>query len=117
MNNPETVLDGIWVNLQPWSWTSCTFCVYQLEQGEERETPHFQGYVEFTNAKTLAAMKRLVGIERAHFEASKGSAQQNIDYCTKEADRVDGPWTWGEPSAGQGELWDLYHDSIILNLD
>lgn len=107
VNNPETVLDGIWVNLQPWLWPSCTFCVYQLEQGEERETPHFQGYAEFANAKTLGAMKKLKGLERAHFEATKGTAQQNVEYCTKESDRLDGPCTWGEVSSGQGKRTDL----------
>jgi len=107
VNNPETVLDDLWVNLQPWLWAGATYCVYQLEQGEERATPHYQGYVEFANAKTLAAVKKLSGLERAHFEEAKGTAEQNRAYCTKEEDRLDGPWTWGEPSVGQGKRTDL----------
>jgi len=106
LNNPERVLDDMWVLLMPYLWPSCTYCVYQLEEGEE-QTPHFQGYCEFDNAKTLGAMKKLEGLERAHFRASDGTAEQNLAYCTKEEGRLDGPWVFGAPKPGQGKRTDL----------
>ena len=115
VNNPERVLDDMWVLLMPYLWASCTYCVYQLEQGEERETPHFQGYCEFDNAKTLAAMKKLEGLERAHFEVAAGNAEQNLTYCTKVEDRLDGPWVFGAPKAGQGKRTDL--DMVKADID
>ena len=106
VNNPERVLDDMWVLLMPYLWPSCTYCVYQLEQGEQA-TPHFQGYAEFDNAKTLSAVKKLEGLERAHFEVAKASAEENLAYCTKPEDRIDGPWVFGAPKAGQGKRTDL----------
>lgn len=59
------------------------YLVYGREVGEEG-TPHLQGYVYFKTMKSLKQMKAL--IPRAHFEQSKGSAQQNRDYCVKDGD-------------------------------
>lgn len=62
----------------------CTDAQYILgnEKGKKKETPHLQGYIEFKNAKTFSAIKKL--IPRAHIEKAKGNKQQNIDYCSKE---------------------------------
>lgn len=59
---------------------SCSYLVYGREEGEEG-TPHLQGYIEFKNGKRLKNVKDL--IPRAHFEACKGSAKQNVKYCKK----------------------------------
>lgn len=45
-------------------------------------TPHVQGYVEFKSAKRLSTLKKW--LPRAHFEKAKGSAEDNIKYCSKE---------------------------------
>jgi len=98
INNPTEVLD-------PSDWMGCTYCVYQMEIGEEG-TEHFQGYAEFNNAKSFGTVKSLPGLERAHIEKRKGSAKQARDYCMKEDTRVDGPYEWGICSA-QGKRSDL----------
>lgn len=46
-------------------------------------TPHLQGYVEFSTAVTLGQLKKWLG-GKAHLEASRGTAEHNIEYCSKE---------------------------------
>lgn len=46
-------------------------------------TPHLQGYAVSTNARTLSAMKKVLGSSRLHLQKSKGSGKQNVDYCKK----------------------------------
>ncbi len=46
-------------------------------------------------------MKNLFN-NRAHWEISRGSVEQNIEYCTKEDSRIDGPWQIGtRPKPGK----------------
>jgi len=73
------------------------YCRWQLELSETN-TLHYQGYVELKDAMTLAAVKAIPGLERAHFEPRKGSADQADAYCDKEESRVDGSWTFGKKS-------------------
>ncbi len=56
--------------------------VFGRETGENG-TKHLQGYIYWKNARTLAATRKCVS-ERAHFEVSKGNAEQNKIYCSKE---------------------------------
>lgn len=96
VNNPVDDLD-------PSEWPDVRYCVWQKEVGEAG-TPHFQGYVEFTKKKTITAMKRMAGLERAHFEKRMGTASQAAEYCQKEEGRLEGPWEYGQAaSETQGE--------------
>lgn len=70
------------------------YCIVQMEQGIEEQTPHLQGYVEFHKAKNLTWLKRNFS-GTAHFESRKGTADQARDYCRKTDTRTDGPWEWG----------------------
>lgn len=45
-------------------------------------TPHLQGYMYFKNAQRFERMKQLCA--NAHWERSKGSAEQNLKYCSKD---------------------------------
>lgn len=56
------------------------FC-YGEEIGEEK-TLHWQGYVYFEHAKTLNGAK--LALPRAHLEMSRGSPEQNREYCVKQ---------------------------------
>lgn len=67
------------------------FWLAQLEVGEEG-TPHFQGTVLFKNARSVAAVRKL--IPRAYVGISVGTLEQNIDYCSKSETKVEGPITW-----------------------
>jgi len=69
--------------------------VWQLERCPETERLHIQGYVEFTGAKRMGAVKRILG-ESAHLEGRRGTKTEAIEYCRKEESRVLGPWTVGD---------------------
>lgn len=49
----------------------------------ENGTPHLQGYISFSNAKTFTATKKILG-PRVHLEASKGTGYDNFVYCSKQ---------------------------------
>lgn len=98
INNPETLLDVE-------TWPNCSYCIYQMEMGENG-TPHFQGYAEFTGARTLAWYKNLPGLETAHIETRRGTGSQAANYCSKDDSRLDGPYEWGEMKE-QGKRSDL----------
>jgi len=60
----------------------CKYVIVGEEVGEEKATPHLQGYVEWAFAKTLSTLKNLHA--SIHWEARKGSAEQAADYCKKD---------------------------------
>lgn len=71
-------------------------------------TPHLQGYIEFENNQKLRitgckGRLELIGFAGYHIEIAKGSAQQNITYCTKDNDFYEG----GVRPQGQGKRTDL----------
>lgn len=54
------------------------------EETGESGTPHLQGYLEFTDAKTMTSVKKILGTDRVHLEPAKKNRQANINYCSKE---------------------------------
>jgi len=106
INNPIEMIE-------PSEWEGCTYCVYQMELGDNG-TPHFQGYAEFSGARTLAWYKKIPDLERAHIEQRKGSGAQAANYCMKTEGRVDGPYEYGEMKE-QGKRTDL--EAIRRKLD
>ena len=67
---------------------------------------HLQGYVSFFNAKTLSALKKINN--RAHWEAAKGSPEQNKTYCSKEGnfeERGDLPQSQKEKGQAEKDRW------------
>lgn len=66
----------------------------------EQETPHLQGYVQWQKRQRFNTVKRL--LPRAHLEVARGSADSNVEYCSKGGDFV----TQGEPKRW-GERTDL----------
>jgi hypothetical protein len=87
------------------------YLVFQKEQGENG-TPHFQGYMEFTNGKPMSWLKNNIS-GTAHFEPRRGTREQARDYCMKEDTRVEGPWEAGVFTT-QGERTDItkFKDAI-----
>jgi len=57
----------------------------------ETGTLHIQGYVELCRQSRVAALKKIPGFERAHFEARMGTQDQAINYTKK-----DDVGTWFE---------------------
>lgn len=60
--------------------------VFGKEIGEEKGTPHIQGYIKWKNARTFASMKKM--FPTAHIEKAKGTPKQNYTYCTKDGDFI-----------------------------
>lgn len=64
---------------------SCQYIAYSEEVAPSTGTPHLQGFVYWTNAKTREACRKALG-GRAHVEVMLGSFAQNEKYCTKSND-------------------------------
>ncbi|AXH74143.1 MAG: putative viral replication protein [Cressdnaviricota sp.] len=65
----------------------CKYLVYGRELSPSTGKPHLQGYIYFENARSFESTCKLLG--NAHVESSKGSSQENRDYCTKDKDFVE----------------------------
>lgn len=74
--------DEILENLKEISMVS-TYLIYGKEVAPTTLTKHLQGFIYFQDAKSFAKIKKLLP-EGAHIEISKGTAQQNKIYCSKE---------------------------------
>lgn len=92
LNNPTEVEDEALFNMlrddETRTAANIRFAGVGKEVGEEG-TPHFQGFLYFTNAKTFSAAHKLPGLARAHFEIIKGTPDDNVRYCSKEGDYED----------------------------
>nr|QGF19383.1 replication associated protein [Antarctic circular DNA molecule] len=63
---------------------------------------HYQSYVHFTNAKTFDQVKKYFINSNVHIECAKGTANENIAYCSKDNDYLE----YGEKPC-QGKRTDL----------
>ena len=64
--------------------TNARYVIAGSEVGESG-TPHFQGYIEFKNGRSIKALKKID--KRIHWEVRRGTQAQAITYCKK-----DGRW-------------------------
>jgi len=71
------------------------YTIFQLEEGKECKTPHYQGYMYFKNKIKMGALKKRFSPDKPKFIRADGTAQQNKTYCTKEDTRIAGPWESG----------------------
>lgn len=79
INNPT---DEDFDNLSFHNWNAVQEAVYNLEVGESG-TPHIQGCLSLITHKSLQWMKNKM--PRAHIEKRRGSREQAILYCLKDA--------------------------------
>lgn len=98
-------IPGNWPSKNDWPDT-VTYAVWQLEKSPTTGRLHVQGYVEFSKALTIAAIKKAIGDTTAHIEEAKGSSHQNKKYCSKSESRVEGPFEFGK-AREQGKRSDL----------
>jgi len=66
------------------------FSIFQLESCPETGRRHLQGYVRLRSPQRISALQR--ALPGGHFEAAAAKESKNIEYCSKEESRVDGPW-------------------------
>lgn len=62
-----------------------TYLIVGKEVCPTTGTPHLQGYIHFVNKKSFDQVVAMYDA-RMHWEAAKGSCQQNKTYCSKEGD-------------------------------
>lgn len=95
--------DGL---LQPAFTEQMVYQVYQAEICPSSSRRHFQGYTEFKNTKSLAALKMALGFRSCHAERRRGSREQARDYAMKNDTRIDGEipveeGSWNPPCQGK----------------
>lgn len=111
LNNPD--VDGpAFLQAMCDSLPQVRFCIVQLEQAPTTGTPHFQFYLRSTHLLSLRQLRQFQPC--AHFEAARGSEDDNVAYCSKQEGRLSGPWTRGDPSPGQGARTDLARGCAIV---
>jgi len=70
------------IAIKTWSGPNTSYIVFGQEVGEEKGTPHLQGYLEFENAHRGSALKKLFS-GRISWRARLGTAHQASTYCKK----------------------------------
>lgn len=75
------------------SFKHLKYGVCQLEIGKEKGTPHFQGYLEFSQAIKRTAIAKV--LDKAWIEVRQGTQEQARDYAMKSDTRLAGPWEFG----------------------
>lgn len=70
------------------------YYLFQLENCPKTNRIHAQGFLQLETKNTITWMKSNIN-SSCHFEICKKNIQTNIDYCSKEESRVDGPWHKG----------------------
>jgi hypothetical protein len=86
----------------------CNYLIYGLEVGEEKETPHLQGYVQFKSRKYFNAIRKVIH-PSIHLTYVNGSSQDNINYCKKDNNyfEMGEVRDVGRARAKQQRDWDL----------
>jgi len=83
------------------------YLVFQQERGSGKQRDHLQGFVQLSRRCSLVAVKRDVFMScEIHCEIARGTPQQNYTYCTKDEDRISGPFEHGT-MVMQGNRTDL----------
>lgn len=100
---------------------SLKFVVCQPEICPTTGKRHVQGYACFRAPVSMATAKSRLYPSRPelHLEWARGSAKENIEYCTKEASREPGaePYTFGDAPIRQGDRTDIksLREAILEN--
>lgn len=75
--------------LPKWVPELMDFMIFQREKAPDTGREHWQGFIVMKNKKTLPTVKRVLDDNEVHLETTRGSVQQNIDYCSKDDTCVD----------------------------
>ena len=96
-NNPPPNWGGILAQLTAVKQLQLEFIIGCLEHGEERQTPHIQGFARFKKQVYYATLRSKIA---CFWEVARGSESQNIDYCTKQNGEK---FTWGKPATEESK--------------
>lgn len=97
--NNYTDDDESWIQASCDEYSCVIYCIYGREIGKSG-TPHLQGYIQFNKSRKRSWIKsKFINNNRVHCEPAHGSAQSNIDYCSKEDNH---PFIHGTPNLNAG---------------
>lgn len=106
VNNPDISYRKLIKNLE--NNKKVRYCAFQVE---EKNTIHYQGYIELNESLRMNETKKLIS-NKAHLEQRHGTRDEARDYVLKSDTRILGPWEIGKWLAhGQGNRSDL--DNIV----
>lgn len=66
-----------------------TYQVYGYEVCPETQRKHLQGYISFSETKTMSSVKKMFRKDSMHLEIPKGTSEQNRAYCIKEGNYIE----------------------------
>lgn len=80
------------------------YAIGQVERCPESGRLHLQLFVQYRRAVGLRRLLWQNGLppSAGHAERRRGTASEAIEYCSKAATRVVGPFSSGQPAPGQG---------------
>lgn len=78
LNNPTPEAEDVLMSM------SCRYMCFGREVAPTTGTPHLQGMVCFSNAKTMSAVCKLTG--KCHLEIMRGTPTESRIYCIKDGD-------------------------------
>lgn len=64
--------------------SKCRYGIVGKEVGEDKKTPHLQGYVELRKRTRFTTVRGVDCFRRAHIEPRRGTPTQASEYCKKE---------------------------------
>lgn len=100
LNNPPADTDDFF---KRFTETHCVFLAGGYEEGEEKETPHFQYFFDLLRPRTMASLHHEFPDRFGHLEPRKGNIRQNEEYCSKQGELV----VYGTLPPPDGERSDL----------
>lgn len=84
--------------IKAYSERNCKYAIIGKEVGEERGTPHLQGYWRFNHPRSFNKLTEL--FPRCRVEVANGGDKKNQVYCSKQGDF----WETGQPSSETGAV-------------
>lgn len=78
----DFILDETFLTQLPYE-----YLCYGREECPDTNKKHLQAYIYFKNAKSFSSVQKL--LKPRHVEAAKGSAADNINYCSKDGDFIE----------------------------
>lgn len=92
------------------------FCQWQLEEAPDTGKEHYQGLLLLNKEKELRYLKKNLSAS-AHWEKMRANTKANIQYCSKQETRLDGPWQFGkESNPGKRNDFEELRDAVDKGL-
>jgi len=82
----------------------CHYCIAGREIAPGTFTPHLQGYIQFGNAKSLSAVRKI--LPGCHLESANGRPHQCAEYCRKDGKSREFGVVPKDPGSREIERWE-----------